>query len=67
LPFLLKKRKELNSAKCRKGFRVEKGKKRGKCHSAFQTLPVGSKELDRFCNTGTPSNNVMGIPDVLLR
>ena len=37
--------------------------KRGKCHLAFQTLPVAIEELNRFCGTGRPSNNLMGPPD----
>lgn len=48
---------------------IESGerKKRGKCLLAFQTLPAGSKELDRFCATGRPSNNLMGPLDSAIR
>lgn len=41
---------------------IESGerRKREKCHLAFQTLPVASKESDRFCGTGRPSTNLVG-------
>lgn len=61
LLFLLKKQKELGT-QLNVGTVIESGerKKRGKCLLAFQTLPAGSRELDRFCATGRPSNNLMG-------
>lgn len=49
-----------NSAKCRKDDWERGEEKKGKCLLAFQTLPAGSKELDRFCATGRPRNNLMG-------
>lgn len=49
-------RTQLNAGKM-----IERGetKKREKCQLAFQIHLAGSKELDRFCGTGRPSNNLM--------
>ena len=58
--FLLKKQKGLRTQ-----LSVERLLRagRGNCHLTLQTLPAGSKELDRFCGTEKPSNNLMGPPD----
>lgn len=56
-----------NSVKCRKMMESGERKKRGKCFLAFQTLPAGSKELNRlFCGTEKPNNNLMGPPDSII-
>lgn len=63
-PFLLEEWKGLRTPlNVGKMIEIVERKKRGKCHLAFQTLPVAIKELSRFCGTGRPSNNLMGPPD----